>query len=254
MRRPFFVLWLLGALGGPAHAACDTGLAERMHAKLHPGRTLDHELAVCEPWRGVPGRSIVALPMPHPDAFPGMPNHGRYDLEVLVVEQADNGNTERTKIVSRRLDVGALRSDAIQIAEIRADTARYTLAPGARAFGLRVLYRDSSGPSPYAHETLTLYLPQGAKLAKLLDPLEMRHERGEWDGNCAGDFRMTHAALSVQRAANNGLADLMLRRTHSDSRSFLQGSECVTRERPATFDSILLRYDGASYHARKAQD
>ncbi|SEA11451.1 hypothetical protein [Variovorax sp. YR216] len=219
-----------------------------MHAKLHPKRALDHERAVCEPWRGSPGRFIVVLPLPQSG---GDHDTTRFDLDVLVVQQADNGNTERAKIVSRLLDEGALTEDASHIAEIRLDTARYTLAPDARAFGLRVIYQGSSRTSPYARETLTLYLPQGQKLAKVLEELEMTLERGEWDANCTGNFDTTRGTLSVMRAASNGLADLTLRRTRSGSRNLLQGEECITQERPATFSSIVLRFDGTLYRMPK---
>ena len=87
---------LLAGSCGAVHAACDTGLAERMHGKLHPQRTLDHERAVCEPWRGMLGRFIVLLPMARPSTDPDVTE---YDLDVLVVQQADNGNTDRARIV-----------------------------------------------------------------------------------------------------------------------------------------------------------
>ncbi|MBO9650382.1 MAG: hypothetical protein J7605_17915 [Variovorax sp.] len=248
MRRQLVAACLLGLACAAGHAACDTGLAERMHAKLHPKRTLDHERAVCEPWRGSPGRFIVVLPMPQSG---GDPDTTRFDLDVLVVQQADNGNTERAKIVSRLLDESALTEDAIRIAEIRLDPARYTLAPDARAFGLRVLYQGSSRANPYSRETLTLYLPQGPKLGKVLDELEMTLERGEWDTNCTGTFETTRGTLSVMHSTSGGLADLTLRRTRSGSRNLLQGEECVTQERPATLSTTVLRYDGTVYRVPK---
>lgn len=253
MHRRFVAAGLLGLACAAGHAACDSGLAERMHAKLHPARTLDHERAVCEPWRGSPGRFIVVLPMPQSG---GDHDTTRFDLDVLVVQQADNGNTERAKIVSRLLDEGALSEDAIRISEIRLDTARYTLAPEARAFGLRVIYQGSSRANPYARETLTLYLPQGQKLAKVLDELEMTLERGEWDTNCTGNFETRRGTLSVMRATSNALADLMLRQTRSGTRNLLQGDECIAQERPATFSATVLRFDGTLYRMprRAARD
>jgi len=248
MRRAFVIAGLLGFFCIAGHAACDTGLAERMHAKLHPKRTLDHERAVCEPWRGLPGRYIVVLPMPRPGSEPDVT---QFDLDVLVVQQADNGNTERAKIVSRLLDEAALTEDAVRIAEIRVDTARYALAPDARAFGLRVLRQGSSRANPYASETLSLYLPQGAKLAKVLDGLETTLERGEWDTNCTGSFETVRGTLSVMHSTNNGNADLMLRQARSESQSLLQGEECVTQQLPTKFKSTLLRYDGTVYRASK---
>jgi hypothetical protein len=248
MRRAFVIAWLLGFFSIAAHAACDTGLAERMHAKLHPKRILDHERAVCEPWRGFPGRFIVVLPMPRTGSEP---DATQFDLDVLVVQQADNGNTERARIVSRLHDEVALAEDAVRIAEIRVDTARYTQAPDARAFALRILRQGSSRANPYASETLSLYLPQGAKLAKVLDGLETTLERGEWDTNCTGDFETVRGTLSVMHTATNGSADLMLREARSESQSLLQGEECVSQQLPTKFKSTLLRFDGTVYRASK---
>ncbi|MBT2321259.1 hypothetical protein J7E62_02650 [Variovorax paradoxus] len=239
---------LLGALSAAAQAACDTGLAERMHAKLHPKRQLDHERAVCQPWRGFAGRFIVVLPIPRAPFEPGIT---RFDLDVLVVQQADNGNTERAKVVSRLFEETALTEDAVRIGEIKVDTARYMLAGDARAFGIRILRQGASRAAPYSNETLTLYVPQGPKLAKVLDGLEMTLERGEWDTNCAGNFETVRGSLSIAHSASNGYADLLLRQTRSESRSSAQGDECVTQERPAKFASMTLRYDGSSYRASK---
>jgi hypothetical protein len=241
---------LLALLSTTGHAACDTGLAERMHAKLHPKRALDHERAVCQPWRGFAGRFIVVLPLPRPSSDPGVM---QFDLDVLVVQQADNGNTDRATVVSRLYEASAMREDAVRISEIKVDTARYTLAADARAFGLRIVRQGSSRVNPYSNETLTLYVPQGPKLARVLDALEMTLERGEWDANCAGNFETVRSSLSVARSTSHGWADLLLRRTRTETRSSSQGDECVTHERPAKFSSQTLRYDGTAYRAAKGR-
>lgn len=249
LRRALFVGSVLGGLAIAAHAVCDTGLAERMHAKLHPKRTLDHERAVCEPWRGVPGRFIVVLPLPRPSTEPGTT---QFDLDVLVVQQADNGNTDRAKIVSRLFEEDALTEDAVRIGEIRVDSARYTLAPDARAFGLRILRQGSSRANPYSNESLSLYVPQGPKLAKVLDGLELTLEQGEWDTNCTGSFETVRGSLSVARGgAAGGYADLVLRQARSESRSSPLGDECVAQDQRQTFKSRLLRYDGTRYRLAK---
>jgi hypothetical protein len=249
MRRGFLAACLLGALCSIGHAACDTGLAERMHEKLHPTRALDHELAVCEPWRGLPGRYIVVLPMPLPSTEP---DDTKFDLDVLVVQQADNGNTDHARVVSRLFEESALSEGTVHILEIRVDPARFALAPEARAFGLHILRQGSSRTSPFSNDTLSLYVPQGAKLAKVLDKLELTREGGELaDDDCTGDFETVRGSLSVARSVSNGWADLMLHQSHSDSRSLLQGEECVTQEQPGSFKSRLLRFDGKEYRAAK---
>ena len=232
------------------HAACDTGLAERMHAKLHPRQALDHELAVCQPWRGLAGRFIVVLPLPR-TAFEPAAGVTQFDLDVLVVQQADNGNTERATVVSRLFEPSAVSEDAYRISEIKVDTARYVLAPDARAFGLRILRQGSSRVNPFSNETLTLYVPHGPKLAKVLDQFETSMERGEWDANCAGNFETVRGTLSIAQDTSNGYADLLLRQTRTERRSSTQGDECMTQERPATFSSQTLRYDGTAYRAAK---
>jgi hypothetical protein len=248
MRVRLLLAPLLAAFCVAGHAACDTGLAERMHAKLHPKRSLDHERAVCQPWRGFAGRFIVVLPIPRAASEA---NLAQFDLDVLVVQQADNGNTERATIVSRLFESAALTEDAIRIGEIKVDTARYTLAGDARAFGVRVLRQGSSRANPYSNETLTLYVPQGPKLAKVLDGFETALARGEWDTNCAGNFETVRGNLAIARSTSNGYADLLLRQTRTQTRSSPQGEECVTQEQPARFTSMTLRYDGTTYRSSK---
>jgi len=236
-------------IGGVAHAACDTGLAERMNEKLHPQRALDHERAVCEPWRGFPGRYVVVLPLPRPGSEGGST---RFDLDVLVVQQADNGNTEHARVASRLYEENALaEDDALRIAEIRLDMARYTLAPEVHAFGLRILRQESSIEKAYSDESLSLYAPQGARLVKLLDRLQTTRERGQPDGNCAGEFEALRGSVSVARVSSNGLAELLLRQSRSESRSAQQGEECVMQESPTTYSTRLLRYDGKEYRKAK---
>lgn len=243
-------LWILcvALSGANAMAACDSGLAERMHAKLHPARALDHERAVCQPWRAYPGRIIVVLPLPRPGSEP---DHIEFDLDVLVVQQADNGNTERMTIASRVLEYRALVHDAMRLEEIRVDTARYRLNGEARAFGLRVRYQGSSQANPYASETLSLYVPQGARLAKVLDGVEMRLQRGEWDTNCAGNFESVNTTVSIAPTLSNGYADLTLNSSRTDSVNQMQGDDCVTHEKPERHDVTTLRYNGGVYRTPK---
>jgi hypothetical protein len=58
-------LLLLGlSAAGLGHAACESGLAERMHAKLYPNRPLDERLAACKLWPAFAGRTKPAARAP----------------------------------------------------------------------------------------------------------------------------------------------------------------------------------------------
>ena len=106
-RHAFAALCLLTS-GAAAHAACESGLAERMHARLHPDRALDERLAACKAWPAFPGRIVIVLPMPRPSDDP---TSRVYDLEVLLVQRPDNGNSERDIVIGRLFQPAALSDD-----------------------------------------------------------------------------------------------------------------------------------------------
>jgi hypothetical protein len=154
-------------------------------------------------------------------------------------------------VVSRLFEENALSEDVVRVAEIRLDSARWQLAPEVRAFGLRIVRQGASRTAPYADETLSLYVPQGPRLAKVLDELETTRENGESDEDCGADFQTVRGSLSPGRSSSNGYADLILRQSRTDSRSIRQGEECVTQEQPGSYQSKTLRFDGRQYKAAK---
>ncbi len=243
-------MWRLALLLGlaafqlTAQAACQTGLAERLHAKRHPQRALLHELAVCEAWRGHLGRSVVVLPM-QGDAADSL------DLDVLVVQQPDNGNSERATVLAQvQQSIRTGRKDELMVSDIELDGARYRLAPELRSFGLRISRRSTLPHAPASSETLSLYALQGnsVKLHLLLDELEIRRERGQWDMSCSGQFEKQQSQVSVSRSsAAKGLADLVVRRSDWKSFNELQGAECMESSQPARYRELILRYDGTAY-------
>jgi hypothetical protein len=250
MIRSALAAAILALCGAASHAACDTGLAERMHGLLHPNRALDHERAACEPWRGMPGRFIVLLPMPRPATDPDI---AESDLEVLVVQQADNGNSERARIVGRLFEPRALVEDDQTVAALKVDTARYAFAADARGFGVRTLYRGTSRTQPYESERLALYVPQrqGNQIAKVLDGLEIALDSRVQDGGCGGGFKTQRAGVSLARGAtSNGWADLQVRQTSSSSHTVVQGEECVTLDQIPTLRAWTFEYDGQRYRRR----
>ena len=86
----------------------------------------------------------------------------------------------------------------------------------------------------------------------MLDKLELTRESGALaDDDCTGDFETVRGSLSLARSSSNGLADLVLHQSSSDSRSQPQGDQCVTQEAPGSFNSRLLHFDGKEYRAAK---
>jgi len=245
MRR-LALLACLVALPSFAQAACQTGLAERLHAKLNPKRPLLHELTVCEAWRVHPGRSIVVLAMPGATA-------DALALEVLVVQQPDNGNSERATVLAHLQQ--SVRNggggDESTVADIELDGARYRLSSELRSFGLRIVRRSSTEQRPASSETLSLFaLAPHNQLELLLDELEIRQERGQWGAGCGGRFERQESQVAVSRSsATKGLADLRVSRTDWKSVNELQGEECVESGEPPRYSESLLRFDGSRYRS-----
>ena len=154
MLGPLRAFALLAAvlLSTAVQAACESGLAERMQARLYPTRTLDHTLAACKAWPAYAGRSIVVLPL-QPLGATAPAGQRTWDLAVLLIQRPDNGNTERDAVIAQSLQASALRERGPELQELRIDTARYLLAPGQRAFGLRARYRGDDLAAPFASET-----------------------------------------------------------------------------------------------------
>jgi hypothetical protein len=178
-----------------------------------------------------------------------------FDLEVLLIQRPDNGNTERDTVIGRLFQPEALDEDATtSIQDIRIDTSRYVLSADARAFGLRVRYRGSSAPaSPLASETVRLYVHHASKLRQVLQEVELDHDNGGWDATCTGHFEKLRTMLSVGKATSNGYADLLLSRTLVQSRAQeLEDQGCVEKALPAKFSTVTLRYDGERFRVPKS--
>ena len=144
------LLAFVAALHTGAHAACQSGLAERLHDKLGAHRVLIHDLTVCHAWHGHLGRSVVVLPTQGTQP-------GTLDLDILVVQQPDNGNSERSAVVARqRQTVPSRGSDSMAVSDIEFDAARYRLSAQAQSFGLRIYRRSMAAAQPASSETLSL--------------------------------------------------------------------------------------------------
>lgn len=248
-RLPALAVVLLACAAPAAQAACEGGLAERLQARLHPGRVLDAELAACKPWPARPGQRIVVLPL----EVKKDDTSRTLDLDVLLVQEEGAGApADGPRVLAHVLQREELSEDAVMVRGIDIDTARYQLAPDALAFGVRVRYVGSSRANPYGSDTLRLYLPRGDALRPVLDEVEVSGSSGEWDTNCAGRFEEVRGVVAVRPTASAGLADLALVRKSTPSvASVVKGGECKEQPgRPVT-TTTLLRYDGQQYRPAK---
>lgn len=173
------------------------------------------------------------------------------DVEVLVVQRPDNGNTERDRVVARLLMPELLVEDArLRVQELHLDTGRYRLADGHPAFGLRVLYRGQDEARPYFVETLRLFVADRQSIRPVMDELVLRRDSGEWDLSCRGRFEELRTQLTVQalpaRPPAGAWADLLAHRSVVvRTQAPDEAGNCQEHASPPRYSTVTLKaHDG----------
>jgi len=127
---------------------------------------------------------------------------GDYDLDVAVVDIASGD------ILAHRHEPNGIESDAVSLDRVWLDTARYDLAPGRRAFGVRSSNWVHCWQCTYGVTTLSLYLRDGKQLRKLLTTTVEETSNSEGEGGDPADTSTTSSVLCVRRGRHHGLADI----------------------------------------------
>lgn len=205
---------------------------------LHPDLKFDSQNAVCKADPGDSKQLLAAMPFAVNVDNNGV---GDYGLDVLVAD-ATSG-----KIIAS-YQHAAITSDAVQFTGLTLDTARYQLAPGLRAFGVRISHRGASRVNLFHSETLNLYLYSGSQLRQVMSGLAVSTSSGgEWDGSCAGDFNETKRTLAIGKPGKGGFASLRVAEKSTDSRTATKGEDCEEVEVLAKTATYALNYDGSRY-------
>lgn len=141
-----------------------------------------------------------------------------------------------------------LTSDAIQLSSISIDTGLYLLNENTRAFGIRENYSGSSQPNPYGNEVLSLYLPSGKTLKKVLNNFPISFSKGEWDTNCAGEFEDSKSTITIpQKSENKGFRNLMIKIIETNSTSFVVGKDGCEQKSTKKTIKKMLKFNGNEY-------
>lgn len=188
------------------------------------------DAATCKSAPADTARTLAALAYPADTA----------QAKTLVVAVVD-ARTARV-VASYQQDVTEDAAIMVGADSLSLDTARYQLAPGVRAFGLR-FNSDAHGAScadGIWRDELTLFVPAGESLRPVLKGLAMSRSwaRNGCFGNGGGTLVYDEAALSIALAPTRtkGYADLEV------SARIRRNGEGV-----AKIERAMLRYDGEEY-------
>ncbi|TCV65898.1 MULTISPECIES: hypothetical protein [Neorhizobium] len=198
---------------------------------------------VCRVWPSYPERLLVAVPLITEESE--LLTVG--DLELLVLDASSLKVQQRLRLKERIID------DAIRTKAITFDTARYQLAPGQIAFGVRLAKEGSSRVNPFEEVSLSLYVIDGGQLKPVLDGIAVTSNGGEWDGNCAGTFDRTTRTLAMGKTGRSGYADIVVTEKASSSTTAVGGKgECGERSHKTNATSRRVVYDGKRYSVPEA--
>ncbi|MEN4920546.1 hypothetical protein ABE485_17880 [Achromobacter spanius] len=193
----------------------------------------------CKAWPANPDLLLAAIPLmqDRPDQDDGHDG----DLRILVLDRAT------LKVLhDLRLD-GLMSDDAVRLGGVSFDTARYDVAPGRRAFGLRISREGSSRANPFSETSLRLFDIGPKGLDMVLDGLVVDRSNGEWDTNCAGEFTERSVSLAMGGGSANGLRDLTATESHESSRAAMQHGDCVEKILDKGKTTRTLKFDGRRY-------
>lgn len=238
MRLKIIVTIFLLSLPQIIYAECE-GLPERLRKELG---YLDSEtngyFSACKIWPADRSKTIVALAHYQEGSSFSMPknsSNGLYDLDILVVK-TDNG-----QILHRLFQKGALSSDGIYLQGIDVDTARYQLAPGSLAFGLRV----NHGNPRATIQVLRLYVIHLSTLKQILGKVSMAEIFSEDQTYCDYSSNIQRT-LAIANTASHRYADLILQEKSVTNEPFTTKDGCGVKETKSSHRHTL-RFDGEIY-------
>jgi hypothetical protein len=197
----------------------------------------DPRRVICRIWPAQPQLTLVAVPLMTEQS--DSENEG--DIELLVVDSTNLHVKQRLRLQ------GLMSDDAIHVESVAFDTARYQLAPGKTAFGLRVTLEGSSRANPFGETTLWLFSVDADGLKPVLDNIVVSENHGEWDTACAGEFDETTRTLSMGSPAKGVFADIVVaEKTTTSVATVGKDGDCQSEDK-TTIGKHRLRYDGAKY-------
>lgn len=131
-------------------------------------------------------------------------------------------------------------SDALRLTKITIDTAPYIVSENFRAFGIRVHYYGSSWANPYNRETISLYIPTGDSLIKIVDNYKVMGYNGAWNADCVGEFISEKKVLIMTKEKTNGYFNISVKNKIIETKNFLdENNDCDSTEKIRTEKTVL---------------
>ncbi len=149
------------------------------------------------------------------------------------------------KIIFYTILKNAIQSDAVQLYDIRLDTARYILNAKNRAFGVRLFYANNSNTSGFSTENLLLFSDKLTKFNKIMEIVVLKevHHQG-LDCKNAEVFKSISLIEIDKKQSRNNYFNIIekIRCEH-----YFLDSDCQEMKKDIKNMESILQYDGNKY-------
>lgn len=209
--------------------------------KLDPLK-VNHDFVTTKVQPHNPDETIVVIP-----EIVGEYDDNGFELNsyILLVDSNTNKITHKYFESSK---TNGWESDAIMLSEITIDTAPYQLNENTRAFGIVVYHYGMSRPNPYGNKTISLFVKSTNGIKRVLRHYDVMNNYGEWDTNCAGEFKDVKNTLIISRKATNGYFDIIVKSKITESEAYVdENGDCDSKDK-ITAETNWLKFNGESYN------
>lgn len=147
-------------------------------------------------------------------------------------------------------------SDAMQLTGITIDTAPYILNASTRAFGIRLSYLGSSRVSSFSGTFISLFIPEGKKLVKILEDYPVVITRGESGMGCEGYNEWTETFLIMTDKLTNGYKDILAKSTITTTtfKEFNPKESDCDEEQSTEYQTNTICFDAEKYKSEECEN
>ncbi|MCV9387394.1 hypothetical protein [Reichenbachiella ulvae] len=138
-------------------------------------------------------------------------------------------------------------SDAVELKEIRIDSALYQVSEEKEAYGVRVSFVGMSRANPYEHETLSLFTKIEDDLRRVLENYPVMQYNGEWDTDCEGEFVREEKTLSMDSTKSKGLFDFTVNNEITATTNYVDDQGDCDYEEQISTETQVLKFNGIKY-------
>lgn len=204
---------------------------------------VDRELSIEKPMRYLPEMMAFAVLEKVGESDYSEEGHYKYKCHVVLYNASD-------KVITNKYVIENLESDAIRLSKVNFDFAPYMVQTNKRAFGIRISYSGPSRANQFEEEKITLFVQEKDKLVPVLKDFTSYLSTGDWDTNCAGEFKEKNAVFVLEPTSSNGYFDMKVNYKEVKTLNKMVSGDCKGTE-TATKSSTKLVYLNGTYQVKK---